>query len=381
MKIGINLLAINPGISGGIEYYAFNLIDALSKIDFLNEYYVFLNRESFGKTKCKADNFHLININVDGQNKIGRIVYEQIYFPIIAVKFKLKVLHSLTYTWPVLANVAGLVTICDMLYKTYPGFISYPKLVFWRFLVPISVYRCRKVLTISENSKKEIIKNLRIEPNKILVTPLALDKELANTDRASDVEIARTCEKYCIRRPYFLNVGGIGEHKNPLLLVKGLKQVHGLPEMRDISLVITGRDYGARNAIEEMVKSLGLKDYVCLPGYVSRQDLPAIYSGAFAYVSPSYYEGFGLTILEAMGFGTPVIASGETAIPEVAGGAAILIKPNDSEQLAEFLYKIRMNEGIRNKLVMRGYERVKEFSWEKCARLTMEAYEQAAKKI
>ena len=378
MKIGINLLAINPGISGGIEYYASNLIDALKKIDSKNEYYVFLNRDSYSKMNCEGKNFHAIKINVDARNRIGRIIYEQLYFPFMVIKHRLKVFHSLTYTWPVLANVAGLVSICDMLYKKYPGFLSYPKLVFWRILVPISAYRCRKVLTISESSKREIVNNLRLTPKKILVTPLALDEWLANTGRANDIEIARTCEKYCIRRPYFLNVGGIGGHKNPLLLVKGLKQAHKLPEMRDISLVITGRDYGARNSIEELVKDLGLNDYVCLPGYVSRGDLPAIYSGAFAYVSPSYYEGFGLTILEAMAFGTPVIASGETAIPEVAGGAAVLIKAEDPDQLADCLFNIRMNDGIRNELIMKGYARMKEFSWEKCARLTMEAYEQAA---
>ena len=381
MRIGVNVLAIKPNTSGGIEYYIYNLIRALAKMDSRNEYILFVSRDNYDTINHCNTNIKKISINVKSNQMIKRIFLEQIYLPILARQFRIDVLHSPTYTWPVLANVPGVVTVCDMLYKILPDAIRPVKILFWRLFIPISIFRCRRVLTLSENSKRDIIRFLNVRGDKISVSPLALDIELTKRNNPSEREIERVCKKYSLKRPYFLNVGGMGKHKNPIMLVHCLKKMKKRLELEDISLVITGKDYGSRKDVEEAAAALDLQKNVFLPGYVDREDLPGIYAGAFAYVSPSYHEGFGLTILEAMSFGTPVVISDRSALPEVARNAAEYINPNDPTQLAESLYRIKTFPGLRNEMINRGYERLKDFSWEKCARITMEAYEQAGKRI
>jgi alpha-1,3-rhamnosyl/mannosyltransferase len=116
-----------------------------------------------------------------------------------------------------------------------------------------------------------------------------------------------------------------------------------------------------------------------MPGYVDKNDLPAIYAGAIAYAAPSYYEGFGLTLLEAMSQGVPVVTSNRYSLPEVAGDAALFVRPDDSEGLADALYKVVFDTELRARLIERGYERVRSFSWEATAQATLRAYTDACK--
>ena len=282
MRIGINVLAIKPNISGGIEYYLYNLIEAIAKLDCRNEYYLFVSRDNCREINNYNRNFKKIYINVKWRQTLKRILLEQMFLPILVRKYQLDVLHSPTYTWPVLADVPGVVTVCDMLYKVLPDAIRPSKFLFWRLLIPISIFRCKKVLTISENSKTDIIRFLNIPADKILVTPLALDVALARVNHPSEIEIEGICKKYFIKRPYFLNVGGMGKHKNPLMLVHCLKEMKRRSGIDDISLVIAGKDYGARKEIEDAAAALDLQRNVFLPGYVGREDLAGIYAGAFA---------------------------------------------------------------------------------------------------
>lgn len=376
MRVGINGLTIKPSISGGIEYYFFNLIDELAKMDLRNEYIIFANRENYKRIALKNENFRWVYINVSGLDWIKKYFMEQFYLPILAARLKIDVLHSPSYTWPIMGNVSGVVTICDALYKIFPKFMDLKKVLMMRILIPISIYRCKKVLTISKSSRKDIVKYLRVDPDKVWVTPLALDKELGSKDKPKNYEVESILKKYNIAQPYIFNVGGLGRHKNPELLLRGLNLLIERHKMDDISLVIAGRDYGIRKSLERMISELGLERNVHILGYVDRYDLPALYAGCLVYVSTSYYEGFGLTILEAMALGAPVIASDLSAHSEAAGDAAMLIRPYDAEELAECIAKIRNDVEIRKVLISKGYQRVKDFSWKNCARITMEAYRQ-----
>ncbi|GAC1538783.1 MAG: glycosyltransferase family 1 protein [Herpetosiphon sp.] len=378
MNIGINLLAFLPGISGGIEFYARNLLTTLVVNDPQNNYFAFTNRDNHDTFNLHQSNFKRVRVNTGARPQFKRILWEQLYLPVLARRFRLDVLHSPSYTWPILATVPGIVTICDMLYKEYPDSIGQPKLAFWRLFVPWSAARCKKIITISEASRQDILKYLRVPPEKVVVTPLALDRRLDVNTRPTPEMIAATCGKYGIRTPYVIDVGGVGNHKNAATLVNALALVKKRPGTEDLGLVITGNDYGTRRQLELAISAADLQQHVSLPGYVAAEDLPALYSGALLYASPSYFEGFGLTILEAMSFGVPVVVSNRASLPEVAGEAALVVDPDDVSRLADVIYEVAMNHSSRNALIERGYRRVAAFSWEETARLTLAAYVAAA---
>src|SRR5207247_1217092 len=199
---------------------------------------------------------------------------------------------------------------------------------------------------------------------KVIVTHLALDQGFENALPVDGDGVSVVCRKYSIRRPYVLSVGAIGGHKNPRCLIEALTLLRRRSGTETTSLVLTGNDYGAKQEIIAAARALNVDGSVNMPGYIARHDLPALYKGALSYVSLSLYEGFGLTLLEAMACGVPVVASNQASLPEVAGDAVALVSPHNAAQVADALYELAMNDKYREELILRGYSRVKDFSWE-----------------
>jgi len=365
-------------VSGGVEFYIRNLLDALFKIDRSNQYVLFTNQDNHCTFSDGQPNVQWVLCGVGARPQWKRVTWEQLILPSFAKKYRLDLLHSPTYTWPVCSGVPGVVTIHDMLYRVYPETIPRAKLTFWKAFVPWSARRCHKILTISESSKRDIVRYLRVPLEKVTVTPLALDRRLDTGMQPSADEIEGVCAKYEIRRPYLLDVGGVVRHKNPVSLVKALSILRERTATKELRLVFTGNDYGSTEEIRSYANSSGLEEAVRLPGYVAREDLPALYAGAFAYVTPSLFEGFGLTVLEAMAFCTPVVVSDRASLPEVAGDAALTVDPERSDLIADAIYRIATDPELRQDLINRGRRRVEEFSWERTARLTLEAYREVS---
>lgn len=378
MRIGINLLAVSPSISGGIEFYINNLLESLFVIDNKNFYILFTNRDNYHQYNYCRHNVESILCDVNIYPKWKRVVWEQIKLPLLVKSWRLDLLHSPTYTLPVLSNVPGLVSILDMLYCVHPEFINKGKVNYWRLFVPLSAKKSRKILTISNSSKKDIIHYLKVPPEKVISTPLAIDNSLKYIAQPADIDINAICSKYKLREPYILYVGGVGKHKNPIVLIKALRILRERVNTKNLMLVITGNDYGSAEEIMKYAVSVGLEKEVCLPGYVARNDLPALYAGALAYVSPSLFEGFGFTVLEAMAFRSPVIVSDRASLPEVAGDAALIVDPGRPDHIADAVSRIVSEPELREELIRRGCKRVREFSWERTAKLTLEAYREAA---
>jgi len=375
LRIGINLLAIKPGVSGGMEFYVRNLLGALAATNADHEYVLFVSDQDGASFNLPDPRFHIVEIRLRPRGRVGRVLIEQTRLPIAAGQYRLDVIHSPSYTWPIVCSVPGVVTVLDMLYKRLPQYVDPAKRAFWGALVPASIRRCRKVLTISEASKRDIVHFLRVDADKVVVTPLALDARVDVKVAAGDVDT--TCAKYGVRRPYVLCVGGLGTHKNTAALLRALWRLHQAEETRDLDLVVTGNDYGARSQIENLAAELGLESSVKLPGYVAAADLPAIYRGATAYASMSYFEGFGLTVLEAMSQGVPVVISNCGSLPEVGGDAAAAVDPDDHQGLVQAIRKVIVDSDHRRLMVARGYARVRQFSWERTAQLTLQAYYEA----
>lgn len=240
----------------------------------------------------------------------------------------------------------------------------------------ILVRRMKAVITDSEHSKSDIIEFLSIPPEKITVIPLGVDKEFKPT---SEGKIKSAKRKYSLPEKYLLYVGDVNPNKNLPVLLRVVAKLK-------INLVIVSRAFEKELLPEiinlrKIILDLGINNLVKVLPSVQMDpvdDLAAIYSGAFAYIQPSLYEGFGLPILEAMACGLPVVSSNASSLPEVTGDAAQLVKPTETG-LAEGIKNIISNSGLRSKLIQKGLNRARKFDWEKTASLTLKVYETAVK--
>jgi glycosyltransferase involved in cell wall biosynthesis len=185
--------------------------------------------------------------------------------------------------------------------------------------------------------------------------------------------IERVKARYGIRGDYILYVGTLQPRKN----LRRLLKAYAMVQKRDETpcLVIAGRKGWLYDQIFQQVERLGLETEVIFPGYVPQDDLPTLLSGACFFVFPSLYEGFGLPVLEAMACGTPVLCSNVSSLPEVAGNVALLVDPLDVESMAEAMNRLLQDEGLRAQLVERGFQQVRQFSWDRCARETLTVLE------
>lgn len=377
MRIGLNLLPLAPDRSGGTEWYARSLVRSLRDICQGDQLYLFTNRESHESFGPDSADVRRILCPVAAASRAGRVVFEQVHLPRLTEELSIDVLHSPFYTWPLRCARPGVVTICDMLYKVYPHWVGQPRLTFWRVFVPQAAKRCKRIVTLSENSKRDIVRFLRVAPQKVVVTPLAADSEFSTVRAPSASEVERVRRLYDIEGPYVLSVGGMRPHKNTSALLRAFQRYGRKANATRLTLVVTGRDYGAQNDVEAEIASSGFSDHVRVLGYVPRADLPALYRGALFYVSVSFFEGFGLTALEAMSCGTPVIVSKRGSLPEVVGDAGITVEPDDVDGLTGAIARVTSDGELRSRLSGEGVVRAKEFSWRRTAQETLEAYRAA----
>ena len=237
------------------------------------------------------------------------------------------------------------------------------------------VSRAWRILTVSQFSKDEIVRHLGVPADRVVAIPLGVNPRF-QPDAAAGAGAVRA--RIGIgSRPYALFVGLLTERKNVPGLLEAFEQA--LPQLpRDFVLVLAGRPKWGQEKVLAACERPALRGRVLLPGFVSAESLPALYAGAHVYVQPSFYEGFGLPVLEAMASGTPVVSSSAASLPEVAGGAARLVDPRDISAMAAALAAAATDHGLRETLRQRGLVRAAEFSWERTARLTQALYCQAA---
>lgn len=227
------------------------------------------------------------------------------------------------------------------------------------------------VIVPSEYTRRDAVETLNIPEDYIYVVYDGYDPDFAPIEDRGVIEAV--WGKYGLHDPYMLYMGTLAPHKNLLRLVEAfyiLKKKKRLPHR----LVLVGHTY-LSEPLFQRVESLGLWGEVVFTGFIPKADVPPLMNGADLLVLPSLYEGFGLPLLEAMACGTPVIASRAASIPEVVGDAGMLVDPYDVEALAETLYQVAVDSDLKADLRRRGLERVRLFSWEKCARETLSVYE------
>ena len=275
----------------------------------------------------------------------------------------------------------SVVTVHDLGYHYHPEAHTAWQNVYLRWSTRHNARSATRVLADSEATRRDLVNYYHTPPDRIAVVYPGRDETLAPV--SDPALLAGVRARYGLADPYLLYVGTLQPRKNLVRLVQAFSRLPALLAGQEQpphlpGLVLAGMKGWLHDEIVSQVRALGLEGQVLLPGYVPEDDLPALLSGALAFVFPSLYEGFGLPVLEAMACGTPVICSNTSSLPEVAGDAALLVDPHDVESLARAMLRLLMNGHLRSELAARGLEQARRFSWRRCARETLAVLEAAA---
>lgn len=283
---------------------------------------------------------------------------------------KAEVSHFFNFFVPPFVSGKTVVTVHDMAYRRYPETVKWQKRWLLNLQLQASMKAADRIVVGTQFGKEEVMQYFPIPAEKIRVVPIGVD--VSRYHRVSDSDrIMEVSRKYGIPECYFLYLGTLEPRKNLVRLVQAyglfrkLAQDGGIGEIP--ALVLAGKKGWIYDEIFHQVRASGLKGHVIFPGYIADEDAPVLMSSALAFVFPSLYEGFGMPPLEAMACGTPVLTSNAASLPEVAGDAALLVDPLDVESIARGLVRLMEDEALRTQLVVRGYQRVQYYSWERAA--------------
>jgi glycosyltransferase involved in cell wall biosynthesis len=373
MHIAIDAHSVGAQLAGN-ETYAVNLIEALAEIDQSNRYTIYVTKHS------ALDRFtdRWPNFRVKRTLPHTPVVRIPLTLSVELRRDPVDVLH-VQYTAPPLAPCAVVATIHDLSFEHLPETFKRRSRAQLRLTVRHTARNAAQILTLSEFSRRDLIATYGIEPDRVAVTPPAassLFKPVTN-----ETELRRIRMTYGIERDYILALGSIQPRKNLVRLIKAYSSLWRPAEMALPQLVIAGkRGWLEEETIRTAEQSPAHAD-IRFIGYVPDADLPALYSGAFCFAYPSYFEGFGLPVLEAMQCGVPVIAGNRTSLPEVVGNSGLMVDPLDEAEIARALREMIENSDQRAELRVKGLARASQFSWKTTAQLTLEAYEKAFRRF
>lgn len=362
MNIALITDNIDDG-SPGLSRYTRRLTEGLSTLD--RPFRITLVHRA--DTAFYRDRRHMIV-----PSGAGKVVRKQIVMPRVLAREGFDLVHDPyhfpPFFWP--TPYARVMTIADLTPLLLPTH-TFGRRLAHRLLFGRLARRAHHIVTISEHTRSDVIRYLKVPAERVTATPLAADERLAPVE--DEREIAGLRDKYDLPRRYILHVGTIEPRKNLSRLVEALG---ALPQAHsDVVLALAGAKGWGDVGIERLVERLGLAGRVRLVGYVPEDELAGLYSGAQALVYPSLYEGFGLPPLEAMQCGCPVVTSNTSSLPEVVGDAGLLVDPTSVHGLAEAIERILEDEALRDRLRTAGRERAKQFTWKRCVEVTADVYE------
>lgn len=367
MKIGIDARMYGVNFTG-IGRYTAELISHLAEIDQENEYVLFMRKEAFDQFNCLNERFSKVLADYPHYS-FG----EQIGFNKLLKAHKLDLMHFTHFNAPIFYRGPYVVTIHDLTLSFFPG----KKMGGWiyRMAYHLVISRVTKkakhILAVSENTKKDLQKILHLPAEKITVIYNGVTEKFGETEPTDRPDMMK---KMGLSKPYFLYTGVWREHKNVVGLIKAFVAFNS-EVGEQYELVITGPRNESYPEVPDTIAELSAEDSVHLVGLVSEPDIYALYLNALAYVFPSFYEGFGLPPLEAMQCGTPTIVSSTSCIPEICGeNNALYFDPYDLADMQAKMKQLVSDPTLRQRLVERGKERVKAFSWEKMTREVLEVY-------
>jgi glycosyltransferase involved in cell wall biosynthesis len=371
--VGINLIFLVPGETGGMEVVARELIPALlEQAPAGMRFTAFVNREAAAAGDGPGGELlPSVTVPINARERVQWVLGEQTLLPAMAARAGVELMHSLASTAPLWGRFRRVVTVHDLIYARFPETHAGIRDKGMRVLVPGAVRRSHRVIADSNSTREDLIELLGLAPERIDVVPLGLgsrqrEQPLPERDVRARLELGE--------REVVLSLSAKRPHKNLLALIGALARLE--PERRPV-LVIPGYPTAYESELRARAGALGVAGDVRFPAWLSSTELEGLWSIARAFVFPSLYEGFGLPVLEAMARGVPVACSNASSLPEVAGEAALLFDPHDQAAIASAISRLLGDETLRARLQARGAARARQFTWERTARLTLDSYARA----
>lgn len=368
MNVIINGLLLD-GRPSGVKYYIEQLLLSLSSIgvskDSLN---VLLSQNYQGPLLEQLPAIQTI----DSKSRIRRVIWENFFLKKqISKKFQNFIFHSPGYVLPFYFPSPNVVTIHDLITFQFPNLCPPHTRWYYQLRIPPTIKKANKIITVSHQVKADIMKYFKLEKDKIEVVHLGVDKAFQPVHNPA--RRAALSGKYQLAEKFILFVGVLEPKKN----IKGLIEAyHHLLKYSDLphDLVIVGRKGWKSAELFSLVKDFQLQDKIHFIGFVEEKDLPVLYTLADLFVFPSFYEGFGLPVVEAMSCGTPVVISDRGALPEVSGGIYPMVDPGHIPSLSEAMFKMISDKTARKAKIAEARDFVKQYSWEKTAAQTNKVY-------
>lgn len=361
MLIGLDGNEANVKTRVGSGVYAFEVLKQFKK-NKKHEFTVYLKDKPLTDLPIESNNF---KYKIFGPKKL----WTRLALPLrLTIGKKPNIFFSMGHYGPKFASIPYAVTIFDLSYLHFPEMFNKDDLYQLTNWSKHSILNSKHIFTISNSTKEDIVKNYGVSQSKITVTYLGFDKDRFKPQSKQKIDDAR--RKYKVKGDYIIFVGTLQPRKNIERLVEAIKLVKS-----DLKLVIVGRKGWMYEQIFQKVKDLKLESKIVLTDFVPENDLPALLSGAKAYLLPSLWEGFGIPVIEAQACGVPVVVSSTSSLPEVVRDSGVLLDPNNTDSIAKGIEKVTSDEKFSQVLIQKGFQNVKRFSWQQCAQKTLEALE------
>lgn len=376
MRIGIDIRLIGKKRTGD-EVVFFNLVKNLAKIDSANEYFLFtdiVEEEVLDEISTRIDisgkeNFRIVSL------KAGKFKWNFWTLQKYLRKNPVDVYTTQYITpWFVPKKTKIITIIHDISWNFFPEFIKFSDLFFLRTLIPISLKRADKIIAVSEFTRDEIIQFYKINPGKVECVYNSIGSEFS-AEEISEEKKRAVRKKYNLPEKFILYVGTLQPRKNVPMLVDAYAKIK--EKLGDTKLVIVGnkKAHNYDEKIDGAVLKNKLENKIIFPGFIDEEDKVTVFQLAHCFVFPSFYEGFGVPILEAMSQNVPVLASDIPSLKEIGGEGALYFSVDSLDDFSKKLYDVCMDSILREKLTANGKKRVSFFSWEKSSRQTLAIYE------
>jgi glycosyltransferase involved in cell wall biosynthesis len=365
MRIGVLVLMAGRE-AGGPETYEVEMLRALARLDRRNEYVVYCTGpEAPAAIDVQQDNvrYHVLRPSL-------RAVSVGVTLPAQMRRDGIEVLHS-TFTPPPILSGPEVLTLHCLSSFVHPEFYSRP--IAWRLntLLRVGMRRASCVLCVSQTTADDVHGRFGVPRDRLAVSYNGVGHRFRPVP--ADEARRRVREALGVDGPYALFLGKLEPRKNVTRLLQAFAEFRRATGS-DTQLLLAGHRTSVTPALDEQIAALDLEGAILQAGYVPSDVLASLYAGARMFLFPSLWEGFGIPIIEAMACGTPVLTSSVTCLPEIAGDAAVLVDPRSTASIAEGIARLDTSADLRRTLVARGFDRARLFTWDNCARATLETY-------
>lgn len=393
-KIGLDLRPLQTGHrERGIGLYAYQLVKHLLELrEAQNFHWVFFSLSNLEKLPGEFLDYPNVSVfRIHRWRSFGKLnfIEEQIKFPWDIWRAGVDLVHVLAFDVPdtqppFFSLVPVVVTLPDLIPRVFPEAFPQSRLLsVQRLILDQAIKKAKKVIAISQSTKKDAIKFLGLKEKQITVIYLGPGQTCEKS--STSFEIGEVKKKCGITGDFILYVGDIDYRKNVKVVIEAFSQLLYSPNFSNfpnLQLVLVGRNFlneslGEVQEINQFIAKFGLTDKIIKTGFLDSEDLKKLYQRAKLLLFPSLYEGFGLTVLEALSCGCPVVTSNVSSLPEVGGNAVLYADPkNIDENVDKMMEILNWTQDARCKMQEAGFEQVKNFNWQKCAKQTVEIYQE-----